>query len=165
MSKHPLAGRKQTIEHVSKRVLSYPKNRKRRDPKKILLSKIKIADSGCWEWIGSSLKKVTGNYGQIRVGKRGESKLVRAHRYSYEIFVGKIPEGLSLDHLCKNTLCVNPSHLEPVTHAENMRRGRNATKTHCKNGHERVSANLYINPRGAKECAICRKIRRGDKTT
>lgn len=70
----------------------------------------------CWEWTGGR----DGNgYGRIRVGGRQQG----AHRISYELFVGPVPTGLELDHLCRLRHCVNPGHLEPVTHAENMRRG------------------------------------------
>jgi hypothetical protein len=77
---------------------------------------------GCWVWTGtnSGHKKP---YGNIRVhNSEGSPVRVKAHRWAYEQFVGPIPEGLTIDHLCRNTLCVNPEHLEPVTHAENCRR-------------------------------------------
>lgn len=156
---HPLKGRKQTPEHIAKRAAAYPKSRRLIDPKQKILSKVIITESGCWQWLGSVFKKSSGSYGQIRIGRRGENKMLRAHRFSYEVFVGKIPEGLCLDHLCRNTLCVNPKHLEPVTHTENMKRGFSANKTHCKNGHERTISNIYINPKGAKECITCRNNR------
>jgi hypothetical protein len=76
---------------------------------------------GCWLWTGQANK---GGYGAFSVGSRydGNRRGVRAHRWAYEALVGPIPEGLQLDHLCRNPPCVNPAHLEPVTHAENMRR-------------------------------------------
>jgi hypothetical protein len=78
-----------------------------------------ICDTGfCWEWTGSLM---TDGYGQKCHGGR----YVAAHRLVYEALVGPVPEGLELDHLCGNPSCVNPDHLEPVTHQENMRRGRN----------------------------------------
>ena len=109
----------------------------------------------CWTWLGSLFK--TG-YGQFWNGE----KVVRAHRYSYELLKGEIPKGLQLDHLCRNRYCVNPKHLEPVTNRENVLRGNgicgnNARKTHCKNGHlfnEENTINLKGNRR---QCRICKK--------
>lgn len=72
--------------------------------------------TGCWIWQGS---KISTGYGNLRVN--GEYYL--AHRYMYELINSKIPENLELDHLCRNPLCINPKHLEAVTHAENCRRG------------------------------------------
>lgn len=71
----------------------------------------------CWEWIGT---RYGNGYGQAAIGDGG--RINQAHRVVYEALVGPIPEGLELDHLCRNPSCVNPDHLEPVTHAENMRR-------------------------------------------
>lgn len=94
-------------------------------------------------------------YGVFSVG--GKSK--RAHRWLYERWVGPIPEGLELDHLCRVRHCVNPMHMEPVTHAENMARGLNATKTECKHGHEFTEENTYIftHPDGRimRQCKMC----------
>lgn len=104
--------------------------------------KIRIVDSGCWEWTASLRPE---GYGQVRDRKR----MARAHRLVYELLVGPIPEGLPLDHLCRNRRCVNPTHLEPVTVLENLRRGVgvvsniNATKTHCLRGHEFNADNTY----------------------
>lgn len=70
---------------------------------------------GCWRWLGA----VAGDYGRFMVADR---RLVQAHRYAYQTLVGPIPNGLTIDHLCSNKLCVNPSHMEPVTAIENHRR-------------------------------------------
>lgn len=87
-----------------------------------------------------------------------------AHRFSYEILVGPIPEGMELDHLCKNRRCVNPAHLEPVTHHENLIRGNgftgiNARKTHCSRGHELSQDNILNRSRGGRECKTCHRVR------
>lgn len=74
-------------------------------------------DTGCWLWSGSK----RGGYGRLNLTEVG--KTVEAHRASYEFHVEPIPEGLELDHLCRNRSCINPAHLEPVTNAENIRRG------------------------------------------
>jgi len=117
-----------------------------------LFNRIDKKPSGCWEWTGS---KDGRGYGRIRIGK----ELYGAHRAAYEIIRGPIPDNLSLDHLCRNPLCVNPAHLEPVTHEENMRRSAPATKTHCVNGHERTPENTYTTKRKTgkftKACSIC----------
>ncbi|HEY8766071.1 MAG TPA: HNH endonuclease signature motif containing protein [Dehalococcoidia bacterium] len=73
---------------------------------------------GCWPWTG-----VIHPLGYGHVNIPGTRNPQMAHRASYEFFVGPIPDGLELDHLCRNRGCVNPSHLEPVTHLENVRRG------------------------------------------
>ncbi|MCP4493336.1 MAG: HNH endonuclease [Gammaproteobacteria bacterium] len=88
------------------------------------------------------------------------------HRISYEWCVEPIPEGLTIDHLCRNRACVNPAHMEPVTDRENVRRGEcfsavNARKTHCPQGHPYAGENLYVKPNGNRICRICsRKSRR-----
>jgi hypothetical protein len=111
----------------------------------------------CWEWRGSH---ATNGYGRFQTS--GGSKA--AHRISYEALTGPVPRGLELDHLCRNRSCVNPEHLEPVTHQENVLRGQtltgiNAAKTHCDKGHPLDGANLYLTSRGSRECRICRRDR------
>lgn len=96
-----------------------------------------VAPSGCWEWTGAIDRN---GYGRIRVN----GKLDRAHRASYETHVGQIPDGLHIDHLCRNRRCLNPDHLEPVTPAENVRRGEgHGSETHCPEGHPYAGDNLY----------------------
>jgi len=106
----------------------------------------------CWNWTGW----LRLGYGQFNVGRRKFA----AHRVAYELTVGPIPEGMQLDHLCRNTRCVNPAHLEPVTPVENTHRGTqpaadNARKTHCKNGHPLSGDNLQIVFNGRRRCRIC----------
>ncbi len=106
-------------------------------------------------WVGGNNGR---GYGQFWDGTRR----VYAHRFSYEQEHGPIPLGLELDHLCRVTLCIEPSHLEPVTHAENIRRGAvtgcvtfQRNKTHCPQGHEYNEANTYRPPNGDRVCRKC----------
>jgi hypothetical protein len=121
-----------------------------------LMSKVAKPDreDGCWLYQGA---KTAGGYAQILVGGKW-GKQVYVHRLSYELFVGPIPEGLDLDHLCRTRNCINPSHLEPVTHAENMARSV-AAITRCVNGHPYKGSNLHIARRGHRECRTCRRER------
>jgi hypothetical protein len=107
----------------------------------------------CWEWQGSM---TPAGYGRLGV----EWETIQAHRYIYERLVGPIPEGLTIDHLCKNTRCVNPRHLEPVTAGVNTLRGdgpsgQNLRKTHCM----RASASMMPggSERGASKTGISRE--------
>lgn len=108
--------------------------------------------TGCWVW---QRQKTASGYGRA-VAPRG-SRL--AHRVMWERHRGPVPAGLTLDHLCRNTLCVNPDHLEPVTNAENIHRAALAL-THCKSGeHEFTLENTYVSPSGKRGCRSCRHQR------
>lgn len=103
-----------------------------------------IAEDDCWLWTASLNE---GGYGQFRVDDKRPCAL--AHRVSYELLVGCIAQGLDLDHLCRNPPCVNAFHLEPVTNAENLRRGLLGDlfvpQETCLRGHSRTIDNLYGN--------------------
>lgn len=119
---------------------------------------VALTESGCLQWIGSVNAH---GYGNFHAG--GGRHSVVAHRWSYEHHREPIPDGLVLDHLCRNTSCVHPDHLEPVAQGENLLRGvgvgkANARKTHCPAGHPYSGDNLYIAPsRPNRMCRTCRR--------
>lgn len=115
-------------------------------------------NSGCWLWTGSVHEK---GYGRCTV--KGSPTIV-AHRISYQEFVGDIPDGYQIDHLCKVTSCVNPSHLEAVLPYENNLRSnsfsaKNIRKTHCLRGHELSGDNLVASKNGWRICKTCHRIK------
>lgn len=113
--------------------------------------------NGCWIWKGAVFKS---GYGQLRIGGRN-GRLMRAHRVSYECFREKISDGLEIDHLCRNTLCVNPDHLQAVTHSINMQRRRDSGLNYCKHGHRWNKKTTYVRPdNGRRECRKCIKVRK-----
>lgn len=111
----------------------------------------------CWLWTGSN----NGRYGSFKMYYR---KQVLAHRASYMMYVGKIPEGLTINHMCRVTLCVRPDHLELMTLKDNVLAGNtraaaNKAKTECDNGHEFDIGNTYWRPNGSRSCKMCTKLR------
>jgi hypothetical protein len=117
--------------------------------------------TGCWLWTSAF---TVDDYGVFWVGPAERS--ARIHRLAYELLVGPIPEGLTIDHLCRVRSCCNPTHLEPVTNRENQLRGltfgaRNASVTHCPAGHEYNKKNTRVgrNP-GDRPCRVCRACQR-----
>ena len=126
----------------------------RRRPMKFA-DRIALIASGpdeCWLWPW----KLSNGYGYIKIG----GKTMNAHRAAYELLVGPVPDDLVVDHLCRVRNCVNPAHLEPVTARENVLRGasfaaKNATKTHCQNGHELTPGNTRIDRHGHRKCRAC----------
>jgi hypothetical protein len=113
----------------------------------------------CWLW---TAYKDKNGYGKVTYFQ----KVTYAHRVAYSLIKGIIPDGLELDHLCRNTSCVNPNHLEPVTTKINCHRGIsqaaiNSRKTHCINGHELSGKNVYIRrDNGGRCCRECYKARK-----
>ncbi len=115
-----------------------------------LLSRYHQLANGCWQWDGNK----TSGYGRIMVGRRH----IKAHRFFYESLVGPIPDGMVIDHLCRNHSCVNPDHLEVVTTKENILRGMStgaiAKRTNrCKYGHS--LDRHYVGTKGNRICALC----------
>lgn len=116
-----------------------------------------VSTTGCWLWTASLT--VRGGYAQMNVGG---GKVVRVHRWLYASLVGPVDPSLDLDHLCRVRRCVNPDHLEPVSRAENLRRGiGNKRRATCSSGHALAGDNLYVRPgSGRKECLQCKNDRR-----
>lgn len=119
------------------------------------LNRIQVSENRCWLWTST-----LNNKGYARLGMY--KRLVLVHRWTYILFKGVIPANLELDHLCRNPRCINPNHLEPVTHQENNLRGNtqsaiHAKKTHCPQGHPYDEENTHIDKRGRRECRVCKR--------
>jgi hypothetical protein len=122
------------------------------------LDRLVKRENGCHEWPGCLQSE---GYGMVTLHRKRHY----VHRLVYEYHRGPIPEGLELDHLCRNRRCANPDHLEPVTHQVNCHRGtspsaRNATVTHCPRGHPYDAKNTYIRAGGGRMCRKCKYIRK-----
>lgn len=144
---------------------------RRRGPKpidvRVRIERMSVVDpeTGCWVWRG---RPTNVGYGQMTVRTQDGMRTISAHRVSYETFVGPIPDGLVIDHLCRVRLCVNPVHLEPVTMRENTMRSpiaigaTNAAKTHCPQGHAYDEENTVwqIHRNGTTRGRLCRQCQR-----
>lgn len=118
--------------------------------------KFSFGADGCWPWHAG----LDGHgYGKFWLN----GKMRQAYKVMYELLVGPVPSGTELDHTCRNRVCVNPGHLEPVTHRENVRRGTRGPSrkgmrlTHCRRNHEFSKDNVYERPNGDRVCRTCRK--------
>lgn len=137
-------------------------------PEERLLAQRSVQPNGCWHWTGGLSED---GYG--RCGYEGRTG-VNVHRVAYEIFVGAIPDGLTINHRCHDAdpacpggrcdhrRCFNPEHLEAVTNTSNILSGKtpaaiNAAKVECVNGHPFTPDNTYIRPDGYRGCRICRR--------
>lgn len=114
--------------------------------------------SGCWNWAGAVSNR---SYGSIYY----EGRMQKAHRVMWIISRGEIPNVMDLDHLCRNRICINPEHLEPVTRSENLLRSplmdRNSRRTHCIRGHEFTEENTRYRPgSGHRTCITCMDMHR-----
>lgn len=125
------------------------------------LPKFFVDSNGCWIWTRGG-----NTAGYVQWKERGEDRGRNIHVVFWEVFNGPVPDGLEVDHLCRVRRCVNPAHMEVVTHKVNTLRGDNPTainarKTHCKRGHKFTSENTDIQPinRGRYLARVCRKCR------
>lgn len=118
-----------------------------------LSAQMSVTPDGCFEWCGYD-----NGVGYGLVYHDGKNRLT--HRLAYSEFVGEIPHGYDIDHLCRNTRCFNPDHLEAVTHRENVLRGvgwsaTRAAQTHCLRDHEFSVANTAYKANGTRRCRAC----------
>ncbi|MFF5568085.1 HNH endonuclease signature motif containing protein [Streptomyces sp. NPDC012623] len=122
------------------------------------LATVTDAPGGCWQWTGYLMPN-----GYARISVDGERQY--AHRISYEAFVAPIPDGLVIDHLCRNRGCVNPAHLDAVTQRVNVLRGEShaatrARQVSCLRGHRFDTTNTYVASNGTRKCRRCRAAAR-----
>lgn len=120
------------------------------------VQKFEISDDGCWRW--------TARVDRLGYGRFWDHGQHYPHRWLWQYLFGPVPKGLELDHLCRVPGCINPDHLEAVTHMENVRRGisRCMKITHCPKGHPYDEENTYLvqkkNGRTARNCRACSRI-------
>lgn len=110
-------------------------------------------DLECWPWLAATNWQGYGKF-CLTFADGAHKRGAMAHRVAYELELGEIPDGMTVDHLCRNKGCVNPAHMELVTLGENVRRAR-AAVTHCPRGHEYTEVNTRIDKVGARNCRAC----------
>jgi len=150
------------VVRADARRLPLPDTRLTRERLDILLGRLRVNENDCWEWTGARDPR---GYGRAGFGRR-EHGTGLVHKMIYEAIKGLVPDGLELDHLCRNPCCANPDHLEAVTHQVNVQRGRGGANllamaiavTHCPQGHPYDEANTYRrrNRPNSRECRTCR---------
>jgi hypothetical protein len=144
-----------------------PRNRKyeMKSPFDRFMEKFKVNQkTGCWIWTGTHSGAGYATLFLYKIKGTNKSIRVYAHRLSYTIFVGDIPPDKEIDHLCRVRNCVNPTHLQLVSHRENMLLGEtiaaiNASRTHCPKGHPYDAKNTHISKRGDRMCKTCSRNR------
>jgi hypothetical protein len=160
----PLKGRGLCVMHYTRwkkhgdHLVVKPRGGDRRPAEARWWAKVRIQADACWEWQGARSSRGYGRFGPA------PGVWALAYRWGYERFVGPVPAGQELDHLCRNPSCVRFDHLEPVTHQENMLRGygasgTNARKTCCPQGHPYDGENVRISSRGQRLCLTCQHLR------
>lgn len=129
-----------------------------------VLTKVRAKD-GSSNCINTTYSTGSHGYGQVGWHEGGQRRMTLTHRVAWEAYHGPIPDGLTVDHICHNRICINPRHLRLLTNEQNASDNGYATRTHCPQGHEYAGENLYINPKGERLCRACARLRRQTRAT